>query len=192
MIRPPYAARVAVGIAVTFVEETRKLPATAISLPMTAVSQLLQSTMRLQQRITALAIKGDQVLAWLYPAEEQPQWAVFDEDQVERTPRSEQTAVAASAAAALARQGRFALYSEPVSSSPAEADDNAAAPPAATKAPAVAHRLDYTSLTLAQLRARLKQLSAEELADLLEHEENGPARPPYLTLLSNRIATLSR
>lgn len=193
MVRPPFAARVAAGIAVTLVEETRKLPATALSLPMTAISQLLQTTMRVQQKLTSLAIKGDHALSWLYQPEAQPQWAVFDEDEVrtvETVERVEVMAVQASAAAVLARQGRFALYSAPVPSNDdepaAEAGEDSAV------APAVAHKLDYASLTLAQLRARLKQLSAEELEDLLAHEEAGPARAPYLTLLSNRIAAVSR
>lgn len=192
MIRPPFAARVAVGIAVTVVEETRKLPATALSLPMTAVSQLLQTTMRIQQKLTSLAIKGDAAFSWLYPPQEQPQWAVFDEDEVravEVVERVEVTAVQASAAAALARQGRFALYSATVTPPVEDGSGEAAAP---VEAPAVAHRLDYATLTLAQLRARLKQLSTEELADLLAHEEAGLARPPYLTLLGNRIAATTR
>ena len=58
MIRPPYLARVAAGAAVYAIEESRKLPAAAVMLPMTALSQLLQTTMHLQQFITSLAIRA--------------------------------------------------------------------------------------------------------------------------------------
>ena len=50
------------------------------SLPVTMVSQALQLSMRLQQQMTELAIKGDDALSTLRPAEESPEWATFDED----------------------------------------------------------------------------------------------------------------
>ena len=82
MIRPPFVARVAAGLAVTAMEEAKKLPTTAVALPMTAVSQMLQTSMRVQQSITSLAIKGDQAFALINwsSEDEQPEWAVFDED----------------------------------------------------------------------------------------------------------------
>ena len=48
----------------------------------------------------------------------------------------------------------------------------------------------YDTMTLAQLRARLRTLSLTELEDLLLHEGAVQARPPFLTMLSNRIATV--
>ncbi|GAB89838.1 lipid droplet-associated protein [Gordonia rhizosphera] len=92
MVRAPYPARVAAGLVVTAIEETRKLPALVITLPMTAVSQTLQAGMRLQQNIAELAIKGDLVLESLFDKpSEQPSWAHFDEDdtldaEADRTP----------------------------------------------------------------------------------------------------------
>ena len=81
MIRPPFAARVVTGLIVTALEETRKLPSTAVTLPMTAVSQTLQAGMRFQQGIAELAIKGDEVLdALFHRAQEEPEWATFDDD----------------------------------------------------------------------------------------------------------------
>ena len=82
MIRPPYLARVAAGAAVYAVEESRKLPAAAVMLPMTALSQLLQTTMHIQQFITSLAIRGDQLFSqWGGDPPEVPEWATFDEDE---------------------------------------------------------------------------------------------------------------
>ncbi|EWM14017.1 hypothetical protein KUTG_04321 [Kutzneria sp. 744] len=72
--------RIAAGLAVTAVEQARKLPEQLTGLPVTVVSQALQLSMRVQQRVTELAIKGDDALASLRPVEETPDWATFDED----------------------------------------------------------------------------------------------------------------
>ncbi len=49
MVRAPYPARIAAGLVVTAVEETRKLPTLLFTLPVTAVSETLQLAMRAQQ-----------------------------------------------------------------------------------------------------------------------------------------------
>ncbi|MFT3899426.1 MAG: lipid droplet-associated protein [Gordonia sp. (in: high G+C Gram-positive bacteria)] len=78
----PYSARLAAGLIVTALEETRKLPTQLITMPMTAVSNVVQAGMRMQQNVAELAIKGDAVLDELFDKpEEQPSWAVFDEDE---------------------------------------------------------------------------------------------------------------
>ena len=61
----PLPVRVAAGLVATAVEETRELPRRLVGLPVTVVSQVLQLTMRVQQQITELAIKGDEALAAL-------------------------------------------------------------------------------------------------------------------------------
>ena len=72
----------AAGLVATTIEETRKLPTRVITLPMTAVSRGLQAGMRFQQNIAELAIKGDEFLApFCDKADEQPEWARFDEDE---------------------------------------------------------------------------------------------------------------
>ena len=202
MIRPPYLARVAVGAAVYALEETRKLPSTAVTLPMTAISQMLQTTMHFQQFVTSLAIKGDRVLGDIYSdTQEQPEWATFDED-------ADDTSDAA--AERPSTPGRFALYSMPqpaaaataVGSSPQKSSTPAQPavekqpaatpkqPPAAPEVdePEIAQYLDYSSLTLAQLRARLRSLSTAELSELLDFEKATRARAPFQTMLANRIA----
>ena len=47
--------------------------------------------------------------------------------------------------------------------------------------------LDYESLTLAQLRARLPSLRIDDLEALLSYEESTRSRAPFQTLLANRI-----
>lgn len=194
MIRPPFLARVAAGVAMTIVEETRRLPTTAIALPMTSVSLMLQTTMRLQQAITGLAIKGDEALSFMYPTSEQPAWAVFDEDQP--APDSPSADAAAGRAGDNGGIGRFALYSTPIDA--VEAAEPAAKEAAAKEATAspdgssatVVETLNYDGLTLAQLRSRLRSLSPADLDALLAHERSGAARSPYLTMLENRIASI--
>ena len=44
-------------------------------------------------------------------------------------------------------------------------------------------------MTLAQLRARLRSLSLDELTALLDYEQRTLARAPFLTMLENRIAS---
>ncbi|NLG54310.1 MAG: lipid droplet-associated protein [Rhodococcus sp.] len=216
MIRPPFAARVAAGIAVTAVEGAIKLPGAAATMPMTAVSQVLQTTMRVQQTMTALAIKGDQAFELLHWTQEpeQPEWAVFDEDTpaaastaTPATSREHKSRTAPKAAATKASTngsdvataslnsdgsdkapGHFALYSLNPDETPVIADEvtETVAP---AEIPEIVTYLDYESLTLAQLRARLKNLSVEELTTLLEFEDATLARAPFQTMIANRITT---
>lgn len=181
MIRPPFVARVAAGLAVTVLEEAKKLPSTAVALPMTAVSSMLQTSMRLQQSITSLAIKGDQAFASISWSgdDEKPEWAVFDED-IEPT---------SSAPKPPSNAGRFALYS----TDPAESDAASSAGSSDTDSPVtepeIVTELDYPNLTLAQLRARIRTLSVENLKTLLDYENATRSRAPFQTMLTNRITT---
>jgi hypothetical protein len=179
MIRPPYLARVATGAAVYVIEESRKLPSTAVTFPMTALSQVLQSAMHFQQFVTSLAIKGDEVLSqWTGERHEIPEWATFDEDEASiELPENGETA-----------GGRFALYSMPPVA-PAEDPNVSELPNGRVEEPEIAQYLDYGSLTLAQLRARLRSLSVEELTTLLDYEARTLARAPFQTMLENRIAS---
>jgi hypothetical protein len=183
MTRVPFAARVAAGVAVTVVEETRKLPKTAITLPITVVSEVFASAMRFQQQVTALAIKGDQAIASLplvgTPEQEQPSWAVFDDDIAAR----DSSDIDVPDHDAPVAPGRFALYSTP----PAEAANATAAAPA--ERPDIVELVDYDTLALAQLRARLRTLSLDDLETLREYEDASLKRAPFLTMLENRITT---
>lgn len=255
MFRPPYLARVAAGAAVYALEETRRLPTVAIHLPITAISQLLQTSMHLQQFVTSLALKGDEVFDRLANRPvEQPEWATFDEDLDDEQPFGSGDFGARGDRDLAARLSRFDLFAEsdPAAGVPeptasvtpsatngyaashtAESDtteaataetdtaettptsdavdtgtnsiettgedtDNpgtsnpgtAAAEPRGVVEPEVAGRYDYANMTLAQLRARLRMLSVEELAELLAYEQQTLDRAPFVTMLTNRIATV--
>ncbi|WP_227996611.1 lipid droplet-associated protein [Nocardia australiensis] len=211
MFRPPFLARVAAGAAAYAIEETRRLPTVAINLPITAISQMLQTTMHIQQFVTSLALKGDSVFEQLTNSPvEQPEWATFDEDAApEQTSRTE--------ASATTRDSLFDLYT---TDEPAEFHTNghsttngtsmqiitkpetteqetpaseAAEPETSEQTavePEVAIHYDYANMTLAQLRARLRMLTVEDLTALLNYEQQTRARAAFVTMLTNRIATV--
>jgi len=181
MATAPYGVRLLVGAAVTAIEETRKLPQTILMYPMTFASQLAHLVMKVQQDFADLVIKGDEALDHLFPPkEEQPEWATFDED-LEDGERAKP-----SIDGERLTEGRFALFTggEPdnVDPTPAKATNSAGTDP-----PDIVTELDYESLTLAQLRARLTSLRVADLEALLAYEDATKSRAPFQTLLSNRI-----
>ncbi|HYO00442.1 MAG TPA: lipid droplet-associated protein [Mycobacterium sp.] len=188
MATAPYGLRLLVGAAVTALEETRRLPQTIITYPMTVISQFAHLFMKMQQDVADLVIRGDETLDQLFPPkDEQPEWATFDEDDEDaavgdfgdfgddgdQAPRNGERLT----------EGRFALYS---TGEPETREDRPVSKVAAA-APGVVAELDYESLTLAQLRARLPSLKVTDLEALLAFEESTKARAPFQTLLANRI-----
>jgi hypothetical protein len=82
----PLPVRVAAGLVATVLEKVRKFPGELSDLPVTAASRAVQAGMRVQQRVTELAIKGDEVFALFRPVEDTPPWARFDEDDEPQSP----------------------------------------------------------------------------------------------------------
>jgi len=181
----PFPVRVAAGLVVTAVEEARDLPRTVAGLPITAVSRVLQLSMRAQQVVTELAIKGDSALDGMRPVEEAPSWARFDDDLPDSL-----------------RPARPGTWERP---DLGEIDDTSLEHTGLAGTPRVnghARALGvveqtpdalpgYESMTIAQLRGKLRSLSVDEVAELLAFEESHASRPPFVTMLSNRIATLN-
>lgn len=186
MATAPYGVRLLVGAAVTALEETRKLPQTILMYPMTIASQVAHLVMKAQQDVAALVIKGDETLDSIFPPkDEQPEWATFDEDVADEpadpaTDGERRT------------EGRFALYSTGEPETPAPEPAAAAAEPKGdAEPPEIVTELDYGTLTLAQLRARLPSLKVADLEALLDYEGATKARAPFQTLLANRITRAS-
>lgn len=194
----PLPLRLAAGLAVTAVERARELPARIAGLPVTVASQALQMSMRVQQQVTELAIKGDEALAMLRPVEETPEWATFDEDIEDSTYNA-------------GHQSPFdRVDSEPADVSgngfPLEPPHDAPDPWALEEKalveetfgeaitepdqPDPAGIANYDELSLPQLRARLRTFSMAELAELLEHERTHANRPSFVGMLTRRIATV--
>jgi len=276
----PFPVRIAAGLVATAVEQARDLPRLVIEFPVTAVSQALQASMRVQQRVTELAIKGDRVLGTLRPVEEKPSWATFDEDEpashngtstvTELRPLGRPTSfvaaeiddeIAAEIDEEIADEVDAQIADEVDAEVDAEIDEEIAreldAEAAADLAEELADELDdeldkeaeeradeeaaeefaeeiaaeldekstptidedvadlagpdvdgglaaagpdpdsqpsalpsYPLLTIPQLRGRLRFLSVEDLRELLAWEMAHGDRPPYVTMLTNRITTV--
>lgn len=67
-------------------------------------------------------------------------------------------------------------------------DDDAAEP--ACAATELLPLPGYDAMTVAQVRGHLRTLTVDDLQQLLQHEESNADRPPFLTMLRNRITTL--
>ena len=205
----PLPVRVAAGLAVTAVDRARHLPEKLAELPVTMVSQALQLSMRLQQQVTELAIKGDDALATLRPVEESPEWATFDEDTTDYD-------------ASPGRNGGRSRFDDADVDADLDEEDSDLAPaaehdPWAAEERAMRNELDgaasgeaqalddeaadeddeppavlpfYPELSLPQLRARLRRLTIDELSDLLDYERTHGDRPEFVGMLTRRIATL--
>jgi hypothetical protein len=180
MATAPYGVRLLIGAAVTAIEETRKLPQTILMYPMTVASQVAHLVMKMQQDVADLVNKGDETLESIFPPkDEQPEWATFDEDIDDDAP------VTAATDGERLTEGRFALFTggEPEGSAPEPAGGDGRV----SDKPDIVTELDYESLTLAQLRARLTSLRIADLETLLDFEDATKARAPFQTLLANRI-----
>lgn len=200
----PLPVRLAAGLVASAVEQARDLPRLVVEFPVTAVSQALQASMRVQQRVTELAIKGDRALGTLRPVEEKPSWATFDEDEpprrngrggvTELRPQAPTPAdVAADVTAAHANGAVLPATDEELpearSSGPDLAGPVEPVGPPSGGGPNVLP--GYAEMTIPQLRARLRKLSADDLRALLDWETAHGNRPAYVTMLGNRITTVS-
>jgi hypothetical protein len=157
----PLPVRVAAGLAVTALEQARRLPQQLAGLPLTVVSEAMQLSMRVQQHVTELAIRGDDVLSGLRPVEDEPEWATFDEDETPVT----------------------AVPADELADDPWEEEERAIA-----EVPEFLPA--YDELSIAQLRARLRNLDAGQLEELLRYEKAHESRPEFVGMLNRRIATV--
>ena len=200
----PLPVRIAAGLVATAVEQARELPRMVVEFPVTAISLTLQTSMRMQQKVTELAIKGDRALGMLRAPEETPAWATFDDEEPPPSrngaastvtelrpparrgpaadePEPDRTAAATAARTTAARTTAAAAHPEP----PADVttgNDDASGPNVLP---------GYREMTVPQLRARLRKLSEDDLRALLAWETDHDNRPPFVTMLSNRITTVT-
>lgn len=194
----PFPVRIAAGLVVTAVEQARELPRHAVELPVTAVSQALQVSMRLQQKATELAIKGDRALGTLRVADDVPSWAMFDDDLADtadfRLPAEPVAPVSPADREAQRRNGSVSALRPARTGIPIDRPERPATasnrPEAEAGAPYAVP--EYPTLTVPQLRGKLRTLSVDDLSDLLAWETAHDNRPAYVTMLTNRLATLSQ
>jgi hypothetical protein len=82
----------------------------------------------------------------------------------------------------------------PADAAPAAPAPAASAPAAPAAATAPAGELpvpNYDDLSIASLRARLRNLSADQLTQLIDYEKGHAARPDVITMFERRIAKLA-
>lgn len=197
----PLPVRLAAGLAATAVDQARKLPSQLSGLPVTVVSRALQVSMRVQQQITELAIRGDEVFALLRPVDDTAPWARFDEDEggAEQHNGERRAATPGSfGPTPPAPPAPAPAASTPTA--PAEGRDGAGEVDEAEVARELTPQRPgqglpeampgYDEMSLPQLRGKLRALSLQQLEDLLAHEQAHQDRPPFVTMLSNRIDTV--
>lgn len=88
MLRPFLLTRASIGLAASAVEHAVALPGRAVEavaslpgVPVRVAGGLVQSYLHAGQTLTDLAVKGDRVLAAVFPARSDlPEWVTFDED----------------------------------------------------------------------------------------------------------------
>ena len=182
MSHVPLPVRVVMGLVVTAVEQAWKLPEQLADLPVTAASRVVQAGMQVQQRVTELAIKGDQVFSLFRPVEDTPAWARFEEDDEPPRPGTETTAGTAGEFGEVDEADVAYALTPPHPTAPGARPGETSLSPSALP--------EYGELSLAQLRGKLRRLSLPQLAELLEYEHAHQDRPAFLTLLSNRISTV--
>ncbi len=192
----PLPLRVAAGLAVSTAERVRELPRQLAGLPVTVVSQVLQASMRVQQHVTELAIKGDNALSNLRPVEDTPSWATFDEDVDVPPVRPNLTPVADVPEPRSEVNGHVPSLSELeaelgdpwAEEERALAEDHADGEFDAAETAGPAGLPGYDELTLPQLRARLRRLTIPQLEEILEYERGHADRSSFTGMLSRRIA----
>ncbi|WP_410580432.1 lipid droplet-associated protein [Amycolatopsis sp. lyj-108] len=205
----PLPLRVAAGLAVTTAERVRELPKQLTGLPVTVVSQVLQFSMRVQQHVTELAIKGDDALSVLRPVEDTPSWATFDEDLPpdvgERRYERDSCVIPLREDAEVPRpraetNGHLpdleALTEDPwAEEERALAEDHADGEFDSAAALVDANPAgldDYDTLTLPQLRARLRRFDLAQLEELLTYERANADRPSFVGMLARRIGNVKK
>ena len=189
----PLPLRVAAGLAVTTAERVRELPRQLAGLPVTIASQVLQASMRVQQHVTELAIKGDNALSNFRPVEDTPSWATFDEDAEPDLPpaRPTLTPVADIPDSYPENNGRSLPDLEEELGDPWAEEERALAADHAEgegDAQTPAGLPGYDELTLPQLRARLRRLTIPQLEEILEYERTNANRSSFVGMLARRIA----
>lgn len=88
MLRPFFLTRVSIGVAASAVELAVELPGRALqaaatlpAVPVKVAGNLVQTYLHAGQAVAELAVKGDRVIATVFPARaDKPEWATFDED----------------------------------------------------------------------------------------------------------------
>jgi hypothetical protein len=181
----PFPIRVVAGLIATGIQTARRIPDDLPGLGVELAGRVTKATLQLRQQITDLAIRGDELLQSGDEPQEHPAWAHFDDEQpADQPPTAEQPTAEQSTA------------EQPTTDESPDPNPRFEAPTRST--PKIAEPIKETSellpgypgMTMAQVRGHFRTLSAADIRELLERETNGENRPSFVTMLTNRLATL--
>ena len=172
-------------------ERVKEAPAQALRAVFSGIGQVLLVADRIKTRATEpgraqpTATDGPGQNAAAAPKDE-ARWRSLDETgNVRLLPEDEAPAPAEPAAAKPAADTEPAAAVEPAAvTEPAAAETVAGAEPAALPVP------NYDDLTVASLRARLRNLDSAQVRVLLDYEKGNAGRAAVLTMFERRIAKL--
>ncbi|MEJ7651664.1 MAG: lipid droplet-associated protein [Nakamurella sp.] len=203
----PFPLRLAAGLVATGIDTVRRLPEELPALGVRLAGTAAKLALQVRNEITELVIRGDELLEGTPAAQANPTWARFDDDTDQAETSADAGADGADHApgrdtdaetvvAPPARRPKRIRVSPDDAAEIGDAAPGWSDPLTDTPAPATGSAdsivAGYGSLTLGQLRSRLTELELGDLRSLLAAEDRDARRPAFLTLISNRIATLER
>lgn len=168
----PLPLRVAAGIVATGIQLVRSLPEEIPAIPVTLVGNAMKLSMKVQQEITTLATRGDELLGGFLGGQpqENPTWATFDEDtpparppapaRANRTPPRARTTVSVTEAAA--------APPDPVAPTLAAATGDDVADPPTEPTAAGGHRHTPEATSLSDESTTATEAAAEVSAAVVE------------------------
>jgi hypothetical protein len=182
-------------------ERVKEAPAQALRSVFSGIGQVLLVADRIKNRAAepertqaAAAAPAAQSSSRQAAAKDESRWRSLDETGNVRLLSEEDPAPAESAAEPPAAASAPPAKPEPAAEAAPPAAE--AAPPVAESAPSAAPEQaalpvpNYDDLTLASLRARLRNLDQSQVRVLLDYEKAHAGRPDVLTMYERRIAKL--
>lgn len=196
----PFAVRVAVGLVSESIGVLRRLPGDLTTLPVTVIGRAAKLSFQLNQQLTDLASQGDHLLASLHKPADEPErtaWSTIDDEDEVAAKDPQAAATWDSVADAVEDESEKAAADSPERALIDDVDslEGAVSAPedvAELTQPIAAAPVNHNSLTLSQLRSRVRSMPVEQVRAALDHEQSDLARPAFLTILSNRLSTLAR
>lgn len=186
----PFPLRVAAGLVSTGLNTLRRFPEDLPAIGVEIAGAVTKASLQVRQQFVELALRGDELLRSGGEPEEHPAWAQFDDEGPDLS--APMAASRKSAPDAAAKTSDDSPAGAGAATDAGAAADAPADADAGTAADGDALLPGYDSMTLAQVRGRLRHLTVEQVRRLLEHEKAGGNRPAMLTLLGNRVITLQQ
>jgi hypothetical protein len=143
------------------------------------------------EEVVAEEVVAETVVVEMVAPEAQPEASVSAGGHVKVLPTDATPAPEAAPVTETAPVAEAPAMEAPVAEAPTAAAPAAAAPVPAAAPAAELPVPNYDDLSIASLRARLRNLSAEQLSQLIEYEKGHAGRADVITMFERRIAKLA-